>query len=132
MTAWLMLLAAILSEVEASLSLKAAVENPVWYLPVVIGYSLAFVMLFQTLKTGMGLGVAYGIWAACGVALTAILATVIFGEVMTVMKSLGIVMVMGGVLLVEIGSQRAILRERQRALVVRAADGLNGPTGVDD
>ncbi|MDN5682864.1 multidrug efflux SMR transporter [Corynebacterium glyciniphilum] len=107
MIGWLSLLAAIFSEVGASLSLKAAVDNPAWYITVVLGYTFAFVMLFQSLKAGLALGVAYGVWAASGVALTAILASAVFGEPMTALKTLGIVLVMGGVLLVEIGSQRA-------------------------
>lgn len=107
MIGWLALLAAIFSEVGASLSLKAAVDNPYWYITVVVGYTFAFAMLFQSLKAGLALGVAYGVWAASGVALTAILASVVFGEPMTAVKTVGIVLVMGGVLLVEIGSQRA-------------------------
>lgn len=107
MTTWVTLLAAIISEVAASLSLKAALDNPLWYLLVVTGYSLSFMMLFRTLRGGMALGVTYGIWAASGVALTSILGSLIFGEVMNVMKMAGIVLVIGGVLLVEIGSQRA-------------------------
>ena len=36
---------------------------------VAIGYLAAFAFLSLTLSAGMGLGVAYGIWAASGVAL---------------------------------------------------------------
>ena len=69
---WTLLVAAILSEVGATLSLKvAATGRPRWYAAVAAGYIAAFGMLSLALNEGMALGVAYGIWAAAGVALTA-------------------------------------------------------------
>ena len=53
---------------------------------------------------GMDLGVAYGIWAATGVALTAIASYLLFKEPFTWLKSLGVVLIVGGVLLVEAGA----------------------------
>ena len=106
MTKWLFLAAAILLEVTASLSLKAALETPALYAVVVIGYAGAFACLFQSLRRGMALGVGYGIWAACGVALTAVLSAAIFAEPLTLTMGIGIAAVMGGVLLVELGSQQ--------------------------
>lgn len=55
----------------------------------------------------MALGVAYGIWAAAGVALTAVLARVIFSEPLTRVMAFGIVLVAVGVLIVEIGATAA-------------------------
>lgn len=130
MTAWMSLAAAIISEVAASLSLKAAMGNPAWYVVVVFGYLMSFFMLSRTLRGGMALGVAYGIWAASGVALTSVLGTLIFGESMNLMKSAGIVLVIGGVLLVEIGSQRAAqlqyARQAQRPAPLPADEPLRG------
>ena len=68
MRKWLFLTLAILVEVTATLSLKAALEAPALYAVVVIGYASAFLCLFQALREGLSLGVGYGIWAACGVA----------------------------------------------------------------
>jgi small multidrug resistance pump len=101
---WVVLGAAICVEVSASLALKAAVENPWWYVWVVVGYSISIFLLDRGLRLGLPLGVAYGIWAATGVALTALLAAGIFGEPLTALMGLGIVLIMGGVLLVEFGS----------------------------
>jgi small multidrug resistance pump len=53
----------------------------------------------------MAIGVAYGIWAATGVVLTALLAIPLFGERLTWVMGLGIAVVVGGVLLVELGSR---------------------------
>lgn len=107
MKKWLFLIAAIVLEVSGSLSLKAALEAPAFYLIVVAGYAGSFSALFMSLRKGMNLGVGYGIWSATGVALTTILSNLIFNEPITPVIALGIVLVMGGVLIVEIGSHSA-------------------------
>lgn len=107
MTKWLSLIFAIALEVTGSLSLKGSLEAPWLYALVAIGYLGAFVALFIALRQGMALGVGYGIWGASGVALTAFMSMVIFGEPITLLMAIGIVVVMAGVLLVELGSQSA-------------------------
>lgn len=106
------LVVAIVSEVSASLSLRAATTAPagkrpnrLWYIVVVAGYLTAFVMLSLTLSLGMALGVAYGIWAAVGVALTAVMSRVLFKEPLTWVMGAGIALIGAGVLLVELGAQ---------------------------
>lgn len=107
MTAWLLLIGAILTEVTATLSLRGALDHPALYAVVVAGYTVSFGFLALVLRQGMGLGIAYGIWAACGVVLTALLSAVLFGEAFTLMKASGIVLIAAGVAVVEIGSHRA-------------------------
>ena len=102
---WLCLGCAILCEVAATLSLKGSATVPALYIVVVLGYVAAFLFLTAVLKRGMALGVAYGIWGAAGVALTACLSTAIFGEVFTVAMGIGLACVIAGVLLVETGSR---------------------------
>ena len=102
---WLFLVGAIVLEVAGSLSLKAALNAPAFYAVVVIGYVGACGFLALGLRTGMALGVAYGIWGASGVALTALLSLVFFSEPLTVLMSIGIGVVIGGVLCVELGAQ---------------------------
>jgi small multidrug resistance pump len=101
---WLFLIVAILFEVGGTLSLRMAVDNKRWYSGVGIGYIVAFTMLSFALAGGMPLGVAYGIWAASGVALTAILSRILFKEPLTWLMSLGIILIVGGVLLIELGA----------------------------
>ena len=110
MKKWLVLAAAIGSEVAATLSLKAALDHPAWYALVVAGYLAAFVFLAVCLRLGMKIGVVYGIWGAGGVTLTAVLSTWIFGEPLTALMGLGIALIIAGVLTVELGSQRAARR----------------------
>ncbi|WP_279104102.1 DMT family transporter [Gordonia paraffinivorans] len=101
---WILLIGAIASEVAATLSLKGSQSHPALYAVVVLGYLVAFVLLSAVLRQGMKVGVAYGVWAAAGVALTAVLSSVIFGEAFTPLMGIGIVCIMVGVLLVESGS----------------------------
>ena len=101
---WLFLVAAILSEVSGTLSLRMATRGKaIWYLPVGVGYLVAFTMLALALGDGVPLGVAYGIWAAAGVALTAVASRILFKESLTWLMGLGIVLIVGGVLLIEVG-----------------------------
>lgn len=101
------LAAAILAEVTATLSLKGALTHP-WLLVVVVtGYCLSFFLLALCLRRGMGIGVAYGIWGASGVVLTALMSSLLFGERMTLGMGAGIGLITLGVVMVELGSQRA-------------------------
>ena len=104
---WLFLVGAIVFEVFATLSLRMASidkKNRKWFVGVVLGYLLAFTMLIMTLNTGMALGVAYGIWAASGVALTAVASKFLFKEPLTLIMGAGIALIVGGVLLIELGA----------------------------
>lgn len=107
MTPWLLLAGAVVCEVTGSLSLRAAVDDPRWYALVVVGYVSAFAFLAAVLRRGMPLGVAYGIWGATGVVLTAALSAAIFGEPVTLLMGAGMALIIGGILLVEVGSHRA-------------------------
>jgi small multidrug resistance pump len=101
---WLLLGLAISSEVAATLSLKGSETVPALYVIVVLGYLASFVFLALVLKRGMALGVAYGIWGAAGVALTAVLSAMIFGEALTALMVVGLGCIIGGVVLIETGS----------------------------
>lgn len=116
---WIFLAGAILSEVTASLSLKAALDNPALFVVVVIGYAASFALLAGVLRKGLGLGVAYGIWSALGVTLTVLLAAIIFGEALTPLMMVGVAMVIGGVLCVELGSRKEAADEPVKELASR-------------
>ena len=101
---WLTLAGAILIEVFATLALRASdgFRKRVWIAPVVLGYLVSFVLLSLTLSLGMPVGIAYGIWSACGVALVAVIARVLFAEPLTPMMVAGIALIIGGVLTIEL------------------------------
>lgn len=99
--------AAIVSEVAATLALKAALTEPLWMLVVVPGYLAGFVLLAVCLRLGLPIGVTYGIWGAIGVALTSLLSVAIFGEALTPLAVGGLACIVAGVLTVELGAERA-------------------------
>lgn len=101
---YLALAAAIALEVLATLCLRASdgFRKKVWMAPVVIGYLASFYLLWLTLSLGLPVGIAYGVWTACGVALVAVLARVLFGERLTPTMGAGIALIVAGVLTIEL------------------------------
>jgi small multidrug resistance pump len=100
---WTTLAAAILFEVFGTLGLRASegFRKRAWIVPVTVGYFAAFYLLWLTLRLGMHVGIAYGVWTACGVAVVAIAAKVLFGDPLTWLMGLGIALIVGGVLTIE-------------------------------
>ncbi|WP_246049221.1 DMT family transporter [Corynebacterium tapiri] len=96
---------AIACEVAATLSLKAALYFPVFYVIVGAGYLSAFVCLDRVLRLGMPIGVAYGLWGAIGVVATAVLSWLFFGEALSWTMAAGIVLIVVGVLCIELGGR---------------------------
>jgi small multidrug resistance pump len=108
MVAYLLLALAIAAEVTATVSLKLS-EGFSKLGPsilVVAGYGIAFVALSQVLKAGMPIGVAYAVWAAAGVALVAIVGVLFLKEPLNLTMVAGLALVIGGVVLIEVGSAR--------------------------
>ncbi|MEQ3549087.1 multidrug efflux SMR transporter [Pseudonocardia nematodicida] len=103
---YLLLAGAIVLEVMATISLRLSdgFTRLVPSILVVIGYLGAFGLLSQVLKAGVPVGVAYGIWAAAGVALVAIIGAVFLGDGLTPVQMGGIGLVIAGVLALELGA----------------------------
>jgi small multidrug resistance pump len=101
---WVLLAGAIVSEVTATMSLRASQDHAAWLVVVAVGYTVAFALLALVLRAGVAVGVAYGIWGACGTALTAMLAAVIFRDALSWPIVVGIALIIAGVLFVELGS----------------------------
>ena len=106
---WVYLIGAILFEVCGTLSMRASdgFRRKIWILPVAASYLIAISLLSLTLAEGVSIGVAYGVWSASGVALTAIVAKLLFKDPLTKLMGLGIIFIVGGVLLIELGAQHA-------------------------
>jgi small multidrug resistance pump len=106
---YLYLAGAIISEVVATSFLKyASGPKNVWwaYLIVGVGYILSFVLLSITLRSGVPLGIAYAIWAGVGVVAVAVISWLVFHESLTWQQIVGMVLVIGGVGLLELGANR--------------------------
>jgi small multidrug resistance pump len=102
---YLLLVAAIGCEVTGTLALRVAARGRhAFYAIVLVGYVAAFTLLWASLRQGMPLGIAYGIWAAAGVALTAVASRLLFREPLTRTMIGGMILIIVGVLLVEFGA----------------------------
>lgn len=104
MTIWLALAGAIGIEVLGTLGLRASdgFRKKVWIAPVIVAYLTSFYLLWLALKLGMPVGIAYGIWTACGVALVAVIAKYLFGDPLTGRMIIGIGLIAAGVLTIEL------------------------------
>ncbi|UJL46038.1 multidrug efflux SMR transporter [Virgibacillus sp. NKC19-16] len=100
MRAYIYLTIAVIFEVFATSMLKLS-EGFTILLPsigVVFGYVLSFFCLGLCLRV-IPLSLAYAIWAGAGTAITAIIGGVVWGEVFSNLKILGIILIIGGVVL---------------------------------
>lgn len=105
--AYLLLIGAILAETTGTLATRftEGFTKPLPSAVVVLGVLGAYVLLSRSLEHGLNLGVAYGIWAASGVAIVAVVSAAAFREPLTLIQGIGIALVIGGVLALELGAQ---------------------------
>ena len=98
MNAWVALVLAILMEVAATLSLKAAGSGSIpASVVVVVGYLGAFALLAVVLRT-MEVGTTYAIWAGAGTALVAAIGMVALGEAVSAVKIGSLALIVFGVI----------------------------------
>ncbi|MFJ4623499.1 DMT family transporter [Streptomyces sp. NPDC088812] len=67
-----------------------------------LGYVVSFSLLSRTLKT-VGIGTAYAIWSGVGTAAMAVLGLLLFGEALTLTKVAGILLIVAGVVVLNVG-----------------------------
>ncbi len=89
---WLALAGAIATEVLGTLALRASdvFRRRRCIIPMSLAYLASFYLLWLTLSLGMPVGIAYGVWTACGVALMAVAARFLFAEPLTWLMGLGL------------------------------------------
>ncbi|HEY6757963.1 MAG TPA: multidrug efflux SMR transporter [Baekduia sp.] len=94
----LLLAFAILSEVAATLALRASdgFSRPLPVAVVVVGYGLSFWLMALALKH-IPVSLTYAIWSGVGTALIAVGGVVAFGETMNVMKVASLAVIVLGV-----------------------------------
>ncbi|MGW2983613.1 DMT family transporter [Streptomyces goshikiensis] len=104
MPPYVLLAAAIAAEVAGTTAMKYSDGfSKLWpSLMTVAGYLIAFTLLAQTLKT-MSVGTAYAIWAGVGTAAIAAIGMLFMGEAATAAKIAGLVLVVAGVVLLNLG-----------------------------
>lgn len=101
---YLMLAGAIVAEVVATTAMKYSdgFSRPGPSAVTILGYVLSFWLLAQTLRT-VAIGTAYAIWAGVGTAAVAALGLVLFGENLSFAKVTGILLIVGGVVVLNLG-----------------------------
>ncbi len=109
MPAYAILALAVISEVVATMSLKASKGFTVLVpsIAVVIGYGAAFFFLSMILDR-IPVGVAYAIWAGGGIVLTATLGWFVFGQRVDVWGFVGMAFILAGVLILNLLSKSSV------------------------
>ncbi len=99
---WIYLSIAILAEVVATSSLKAAegFTRPTPSLIVIFGYGTAFYFLSLTLRT-MQVGTAYAIWSGVGTVLVSLIAWILFNQKLDAAAIAGITLIIAGVVIIK-------------------------------
>ena len=100
---WLFLGLAIISEVIATSSLKAAegFTKAVPSVVVIVGYGLSFYLLSLTLKT-IPIGITYAIWSGVGLALITLVGWVVYHQTLDTAAMVGIGLIVSGVLVIHL------------------------------
>lgn len=107
----------IICEIFATVMLKMSEGFTVLFpsVGVIIGYGLAFYCLSLCLKT-LPLSLAYAIWSGVGTALTAVIGALVWGEVFSTLKLAGIILIIGGVILLNSSKSEEIENSEAKAL----------------
>jgi small multidrug resistance pump len=106
---WLLLSIAIVSEVTATLALKASngFTRLAPSVVVVSGYALAFYCLSLALRT-IPVGIAYAIWSGIGVILVSLAGRVIYGQRLDAAAVAGMTLIIGGIVVLNTLSKAAV------------------------
>ena len=108
MNPWFLLALAILLELSGTICLKLShgFSRLVPSIGVVCFYLGSFTLMSFSLKT-LEVGIVYAIWSGVGTALIAMVGILAFGESITVLKILGLLMIVGGTFLLRVASSQA-------------------------
>lgn len=104
---WVMLAVAIACEITATMFLRVSDGFTKFWpsMVVLVGYGASFVLLSLILRTGVAIGILYAIWSAFGIAFVTVLGMWIFDDRISRMSAIGIMIVIVGVVLVEVGTR---------------------------
>ncbi|WP_030197680.1 multidrug efflux SMR transporter [Streptomyces sp. NRRL S-87] len=105
---YVLLAAAIAAEVAGTTAMKYSHGfSRLWpSLGTLVGYAVAFTLLAQALKS-MSVGTAYAIWSGVGTAAIAAIGMLFMGEAANAARLAGIVLIIAGVVLLNMGGAGA-------------------------
>lgn len=106
MSAWIILLIAIVGEVIGTTALKASegFTRPIPSVIVVIGYGVAFYFLSLTLKH-IPMGISYAIWSGVGIVLISLLGWFFYQQSLDAPAMIGMSLIVAGVLVINLFSK---------------------------
>ena len=102
---WLLLVASIVLEVLGTMSMKLSegFTKPLYSALVAVFYALSIAGLALVLKR-IDVSVAYAVWSGVGTALVAMVGVSVFGEALTVVKVVALVLIVVGVVMLNMVS----------------------------
>ncbi len=106
---FIFLILAVIAETIGTTSLQASQQfTKLWpSLLVVMSYAISFYLLALTLKY-MPVGVMYAMWSGLGIVLIAIIGWLVFGQKLDLPAILGMVLILGGILVINLFSKTAV------------------------
>lgn len=106
LTAWWLVAVSVIAEVGGTVALKHSdgLTRPFTAGAAVACYGLAIWLMAVAMRQ-LDMGITYAVWAASGTAVTALLGYLFFGEQMGSMKTMGLVCVVVGVVLLNLGER---------------------------
>ena len=107
LSAWLLVAISVVAEVVGTVALKYS-DGFSRLLPsgaAAACYALAIWLMAVAMRQ-LDMGITYAVWAASGTAATALVGIAFFGEHMSSVKALGLVCVVAGVVMLNLGGQR--------------------------
>lgn len=105
LSAWLLVAASVIAEVAGTVALKYS-DGFSRLLPSGMAaacYALAIWLMAVAMRQ-LDMGITYAVWAASGTAATAVVGMALFGEPVGVIKVVGLVCVVVGVVMLHLGS----------------------------
>ncbi len=105
LSAWLLVAASVIAEVFGTVALKYSdgFSRLVPSGAAATFYALAIWLMAIAMRQ-LDMGITYAVWAASGTAGTAMVGVALFGEQVGTLKALGLVCVVGGVFMLNLGS----------------------------
>ncbi|MGC1175117.1 DMT family transporter [Polaromonas sp.] len=107
LSAWLLIAVSVIAEVVGTVALKHSdgFSKLVPSGAAAACYALAIWLMAVAMRQ-LEMGITYAVWAASGTAATALVGIAFYGEQMGCIKALGLVCVVAGVVMLNLGGQR--------------------------
>ncbi|EGE4744511.1 multidrug/spermidine efflux SMR transporter subunit MdtJ [Salmonella enterica] len=104
---WILLALAIVAEITGTLSMKwASVGNGnAGYILMLVMITLSYIFLSFAIKK-IALGVAYALWEGIGILFITVFSVLLFDEVLSTMKIVGLLTLIVGIILIKTGTRK--------------------------